>query len=652
VNAVERYGARSEVEQPRAIAAGGNGEGERVGAVERLPAAMQVDGGVAVAGGHADHAGLGGGKGVDAGGAEVARAAHGDGADARIARQTDRVSHGLEAGQGAMPVVRIERSRPRSRGGERHARASIDPASFDDPRKMGQEPHPMAVDAEKAAVQHGSRRSLCRRLVRSGAAQHRSGEPLQAIGSRAHGGARDRLKAMFRQEPLPYPTAASPIGKASLVSCGLSAKGQRRPENRQAPKGRKSMPKLATWLALAPLAGAANLILAGPAVAQQGADFYKGKTVTYIVATAPGGNYDLFGRLVADYMQKYLPGSTFIVRNMPGAGHLIGANAIYASRPDGLTIGTFNTGLIYNQLIGLDGVKFDLTKMSWIGKGSADPRVIVIAEQTPIKTFEELRARKEPVTFASAGVGSASFVETTMLTNALKLPVRVLTGYSGGDDELAMRRGEIMGALGSRSTFAQFVENGYARQIVQIGGKETDTPQLRDLVTDPTAKQLIALVQSQGDISRLTAGPPGIPKDRLDALRTAYQKAMEDPELRAKAERAAIKVDPAYGDDVLAMVKDALNQTPEAVAVLKAALDKKDAPAASVNGTVAELKDDGRQVVLKLADGKTFEAAISGSRTEVTVAGQKGDRKSLKAGMACTVEAPKSGAEAKTVICN
>src|SRR6187399_2887180 len=102
---------------------------------------------------------------------------------------------------------------------------------------------------------------------------------------------------------------------------------------------------------------AAVMVLAtGTAQAQTGADFFKGKTVTYIVSTGPGGGYDLYGRLVAEFMQKYLPGSTFVVKHLPGAGHLVGTNTIYASKPDGLTIGTFNTGLIYNQLIGLDGV--------------------------------------------------------------------------------------------------------------------------------------------------------------------------------------------------------------------------------------------------------------------------------------------------------
>src|SRR5689334_711413 len=131
--------------------------------------------------------------------------------------------------------------------------------------------------------------------------------------------------------------------------------------------------------------------------AQSEADFFKGKTVNYIIATAPGGGYDYYGRLVAEYMQKHIPGSTFVVRNMPGAGHIIGANYIYASKPDGLTIGTFNTGLIYNQLVGLEGMKADLTKMSWIGKASTDPRAVMVSANSPIKTFADLQKSKQVV---------------------------------------------------------------------------------------------------------------------------------------------------------------------------------------------------------------------------------------------------------------
>lgn len=322
------------------------------------------------------------------------------------------------------------------------------------------------------------------------------------------------------------------------------------------------------------LASVALCALSAPAFAQDGAAFYKGKTVTYIVATAPGGGYDTYGRLVADFMQKYLPGSTFVVRNMPGAGHLVGTNAIYASKPDGLTIGTFNTGLIYNQLINAEGVRFDLSKMSWVGKAASESRVVVMASQSPIKSWQEFVALKEPINFAVAGIGSASFVETVMLTNVLKLPVRVQTGYNGTDDQLAMRRGEIVGSIASRSSYDQFVKNGFGRFIAQIGGTSKDLPQLSSLVTDPKGKELIALIESTGDIARLTAGPPAIPADRLNALRAAYKQSMEDKELNARAEKIGLPVDPLYGDDILKMINAALKQTPETVELLKQSLQK------------------------------------------------------------------------------
>ncbi len=285
------------------------------------------------------------------------------------------------------------------------------------------------------------------------------------------------------------------------------------------------------------LAGAIFAFAGTPALAQSDADFYKNKTVTYIVATKAGGGYDFYGRLVAEYMQKKLPGSTFIVKNMPGAGHLIGANAIYASKADGLTIGSFNTGLIYSQLIKLPAMRADLTKMSWIGKAASDPRVFVIAKQSPIMTFDDLRKQTKPVNFATAGVGSAAYVETLII--------------------------------------ADFVKNGYGRFVAQIGGKEKDVPQLETFTTDPKAKALIALVKSQGEVSRLTVGPPGIPADRLAALRAAYKAAMEDKEAQAKVEKLGRPLDPAIGEEVEKMVKEALDQSPETIALLKASIKKK-----------------------------------------------------------------------------
>lgn len=396
----------------------------------------------------------------------------------------------------------------------------------------------------------------------------------------------------------------------------------------------KKITALSTGLtAIGALAGA--MLAASPALAQQGPAFFKGKTVTYIVATAAGGGYDFYGRLVADAMQKYLPGSTFVVRNMPGAGHIIGANAIYASRADGLTLGTFNTGLIYNQLVGLEGIRFDLTKMSWIGKAASDPRTFVIAQTSPIKTFEDLK-KSPQVNFAVSGVGSASYVETKMLADALNLPIKIIAGYNGTEDMMAMRRNEIVGIIGSRSSFDEFKNNGYARYIAQIGGNDKDVPQLSTLISDPDGKALVALIQSQGDISRFTAGPPGIPAERLATLRAAFKSAMEDKDLQARAEKGGRPVEPAYGDDVAKMVQEALNQPPKTIALLKAALEVS-VPVAKATGPLLEVADKGRKITFAAADGKKITAEPSGSRTKIMIAGKEGKREDLKAGLNCEI---------------
>lgn len=302
------------------------------------------------------------------------------------------------------------------------------------------------------------------------------------------------------------------------------------------------------------------------------AAFATGKAFSYIISAGAGGGYDLYGRLSAEFMQRHLPGSTFVVRNMPGAGHLIGANALYASPADGYTLGTFSTGLIYNQISKNTAVKFDLAKMSWIGKAGSDPRVVVIASHSPIKTFDEFLAQKEPLNFATSGLGSASYIEMLLLSNTMKMPIRILTGYSGSADQLAMRRGEIAGTIGSRSSLQQFVDNGYGRFIAQIGGRESEPPQMSKWAKDERAANSVALIQSQGDIARLTAGPPGVPADRLAMLIEAYRKAMNDPDLQARAEKFGYPIEPAYGEEVAQIVARALRQPEEIVSTLTEAL--------------------------------------------------------------------------------
>jgi tripartite-type tricarboxylate transporter receptor subunit TctC len=310
---------------------------------------------------------------------------------------------------------------------------------------------------------------------------------------------------------------------------------------------------------------------AAPATAPDYA-FFRGKTITYIVATGPGGGYDTYGRLLTIHMPKYLPGARFVVRNVPGAGQIVGANTIYVSRPDGLTFGMFNTGLIYSQLLKLEGARFDLSKMSWIGKMAEEGRSLAVSKRSGIQDVQQMMRSRTPIKLAAAGVGSASFIETRILADVLNLNVQIVTGFFGGDTELAMLRGDVAGVLGAASSHDEFVRRGDGKFIVSVAGARSripGVPQARQFVKDPNDLRLLSLVETLAELGRLTAGPPNIPPARLAALREAFLKTVADPALLADAKRIQIPIQTGSGEEVTAKVRSALNQPPEVVTLLR-----------------------------------------------------------------------------------
>ena len=316
----------------------------------------------------------------------------------------------------------------------------------------------------------------------------------------------------------------------------------------------------------------AFLVLAICAAGSTAAQSYlfDGKTITYIVATKPGGGYDTMGRLVSRYLEKHLPGSRVIVKNVPGAAHLIGAKMIYGADPDGLTIGSFNTGLISMQMTSEDLDDLDLTKMSWIGKAAIESRVLVVSAKSGLKSFDELRNPDRKVKMAASGKGAASYQETRMLTQAFGLNIDILTGYEGTEAELGMMRGEVEAFIGSASSLKSFIDNGNGRIVLEIGGKPDSLyPQASSLAKDAASISIVAFIETQAQLSRLTAGPPDIPSQQLDALRQAYMAALSDPELRAEAEKLELPIAPASGDVVADRIRAAFAQTPETLALLK-----------------------------------------------------------------------------------
>jgi len=315
------------------------------------------------------------------------------------------------------------------------------------------------------------------------------------------------------------------------------------------------------------------LVWGAPAMAADAeAEFFSGRTITYIVSTDPGGGYDLYGRLLARNLGKYLPGTRIIVRNVPGAGQIIGANTIYASRPDGLTFGIFNTGMIYGQLLGLEGIRFDLREMSWIGSLAAEGRALMVSSRSEIQNIRDMQVSETEILMASAGLGSSSYVETKILQSALGLNVRIISGMLGGDTHLSMLRGELSGSLNAASSHDEFVARGDGKYILSISGGESQlpgVPQARDLVTDADALRLLNLVETVGDLGRLTVGPPDIPPSRLAYLRDAFARVANDPELLAQAESLNIPISPTEGAEVEIKMRAVLDQPPELVEELK-----------------------------------------------------------------------------------
>ncbi|MBG1231814.1 Bug family tripartite tricarboxylate transporter substrate binding protein [Aestuariivirga litoralis] len=303
-----------------------------------------------------------------------------------------------------------------------------------------------------------------------------------------------------------------------------------------------------------------------------GTDF-AGKTITYVIASKPGGGYDSYGRLIAKYMEKHLPGSTIVVKNVPGAGQLAGAQYIYASQPNGLTIGIFNTSLIYGQIAGLYGDKLDFGKLSWIGKVESESRVVMVRKDSPLKSIDDLHGTVEPLKIAVTGKTGATHFESALLAKILGWNLKPIFGFQGTETDLAVLRGDVDFLVESRSAAQHYVVAGDARFLLEYGGEaKGDVPTLDRKKLAPSDQSAFALVDNQLRYSRATAGPPGMDPEVLATLRQAYDAALADPQLLAEAIQANLPIDPAGGEEVQKGISSVLVQAPELVELVKTIL--------------------------------------------------------------------------------
>jgi tripartite-type tricarboxylate transporter receptor subunit TctC len=304
-------------------------------------------------------------------------------------------------------------------------------------------------------------------------------------------------------------------------------------------------------------------------------NFYAGKTITISTHSAPGGQYDSYLRLLAQFMGKYIPGApSVMVYNEPGAGGLLAVNHAANSAPqDGTFLTMVANGLLLFQGIGQPGLSTSLGAFKWLGNFSASNSVTVVWKTSGVKTIED--AEKRQVIIGSSGAGSISALLPAAYNALVGTKFKVVLGYDGAAQmNLAMRRGEIQGRSGSiwrdfETDFPKESADGALIPIGQAGQKRDkdlpDVPLLTELVAGDPQKEAVARFVSEAlTQNRSVAAPPGAPDDRVRLLRAAFDHVMADPQFRAAAKREGLDLNPTTGAEVQETVADVLD-TPQKI---------------------------------------------------------------------------------------
>ncbi|MDA0661703.1 MAG: tripartite tricarboxylate transporter substrate-binding protein [Proteobacteria bacterium] len=296
-----------------------------------------------------------------------------------------------------------------------------------------------------------------------------------------------------------------------------------------------------------PVIAAAAIAMAGfaaPAAADAVADFYKGKTITVVVAAGPGGGHTQYTQYLAPYLEKYMPGNpNFIVQNMGGAGGTKGANFLYSKgRTDGTMIGILLSDTPLASRLRTTGVKYVASEFQFLG-GADQPRsAFIVYKSTGVKSIDD--AKSTEVVLGSTGKGSQTYVVPTLINSMLGTKFKVITGYRGmGGIYIALDKKEVAGFQSSWSGIKiarpHLVDqlNLLATNALTPLKDRPDVPLLKDLVKNPEDKQIAELLGGNMILGRGWLAPPGVPADRVAALRAAFKKSFEDPEAIAGAEQ-------------------------------------------------------------------------------------------------------------------
>jgi tripartite-type tricarboxylate transporter receptor subunit TctC len=297
-----------------------------------------------------------------------------------------------------------------------------------------------------------------------------------------------------------------------------------------------------------------------------GEPFYKGKTLAIYVGFVPGGGYDATARLVARYIGKYLPGEpNVIVKNMPGAGGITMANYVAVVAPkDGLSIAAPQRDNLFEPLTAeTSAAKFDPVKLNWLGSTNSETDVCIASRKSGITKWQDLKQHELVV--AGVTPGTASVIVPTVLRNILGLKFRVIAGYPGtAEMALAMQNGEVDGRVTNSWTSLkpnrkEWIDSGNFTILFQLGIKKhpdlPDVPLVTELAENDDQRKILELEFVGAQVGRPYFAADGVASDRVTLLRTAFNKSMADPDLRADAEKQSMDITPTTGVEMQEIMK-------------------------------------------------------------------------------------------------
>jgi tripartite-type tricarboxylate transporter receptor subunit TctC len=305
--------------------------------------------------------------------------------------------------------------------------------------------------------------------------------------------------------------------------------------------------------------------------------FYEGKVVTLIVPHSASGGYARYSQLLAPRIAEALKADEVRIEHHTGAGGILGSNLVWHAEPDGLTIGlSSGTTLMLASLAGGEGVQFDATEFTYLGRPTADDRLIFVGKDSPLQSMQDVIELDRPFKMPSQGVDD-DFYGMAMLADTLGFEVEFITGYEGGaDTTLAVIKGDADGRLTSWPSAIPMLQAGDIRPILTIGEERypdyPDVPTALELVSDPEKQKVLRALMNIQSLHRSFFGPPGIPPEVVLEMREAIMAALSDPALIETANSQDLPLSPLHGAKLQEMVAEIYEASGEIPPILDAAV--------------------------------------------------------------------------------